>query len=275
MGFLQVHIAYDPKHYDVLLGKLYSLPCDSLWEEEGSITAYFDEAQFSEMQLKERLHAFPKDIFQNFSISKLKEENWNAKWEEAFDPVEIDSLCYIYADFHEKKPGFEHYIRIAPKMAFGTGHHETTYMMIQQMDDIIHTGKEILDLGCGSGILSVFSYLKGARKIDAIDIEMPSVENAEEHKELNQVEYTVYHGGVEDVPIKAYDIVLANINRTVLLTYASHITDLVASSGTLLLSGILEQDKDLVEDRYNGQFDIESCHKKGKWLCYKLTKRTS
>jgi ribosomal protein L11 methyltransferase len=246
-----------------------------LWEDEDSIKAYFDISLIDEEILQNALDSLDFLTPISYSISMLKEENWNAKWEEAFDPVEIGNLCYIYAEFHEKKTDFEYYIKIAPKMAFGTGHHETTYMMIENMSALDFKGKNTLDLGCGSGILSVFAAHKEAKNIDAIDIEKPSVENAEEHKVLNNVDYNVLWGGVEDVPNSKYDIILANINRKVLLEYKDVIKDLVNENGILLMSGILEKDSDLIENAYGQNFTISQRNQRGKWLCYEMKKTTS
>lgn len=275
MAFLQVEITFDQSNYDRLLGVIYQLPCDSLWEEESSLKVFFDEKLISESELQDSISKIETDLISDFHISKLEDVNWNAKWEESFTPVEIQDICFIHASFHAKKEGFKHYIEIAPKMAFGTGHHETTFMMIEAMSTIDYTDKKVLDLGCGSGILSVFAAQKEAKEIVAIDIEQPSVENSEEHKTLNNVEYSVFLGGVEDTPKGPYNIVLANINRAVLLNYQKEITTFVSDDGILLMSGVLQADASLIESAYSPHFNIEACKQKGKWLCYKMKKHTS
>lgn len=275
MPFFQVDISFNKEDYDHIVGELYKLNCDSLWEEESKIKAYFDQNEITENELDEALQSIEIFSERSYVISTLKEENWNAKWEEKFDPVRISDICFIYADFHEKAKDFKYYIKIAPKMAFGTGHHETTYMMIEQMNSLSLEGKKILDLGCGSGILSVFAAQKKAEVIDAIDIEKPSVENSEEHKVLNNVHYNVYLGGVEDVPDTNYDIVLANINRKVLLGNVNRISTMIKEDGLLLMSGILEQDSKIIENAYDKNFIINNKSQKGKWLCYEMNKKTS
>ena len=275
MSFLQVDIDFQKENYNRILGELYKLNCDSLWEDDSSIKAYFSQEEISEAELRNALQELDCFSESSFVISHMKDENWNAKWEEAFDTVSIEDICFIYADFHEKIPGYKHYIKIAPKMAFGTGHHETTFMMIQKMENVSLKGKKVLDLGCGSGILSVFAALKESAFIDAIDIEKPSVENAEEHKILNNVHYNVYWGGVEDVPNSDYDIVLANINRKVLLENEALISKMIKTDGILLMSGVLEKDAHLIEDKYHQNFIINNRIQKGKWLCYEMKKITS
>ncbi len=274
MAFMQVELTYDQKQYEVLLGKLYQLPCDSLWEDEDVIKAFFDEELIGKAELEIALEELKGKSIKSYELTFPEEVNWNAKWEESFTPVKIEEICFIHAGFHVKEEGFKHYIEIAPKMAFGTGHHETTYMMIEMMSQVDFNGKKVLDLGCGSGILSVFAAQLEAGMIDAIDIEEPSFENAREHMQMNNVEYKVYLGGVEDVPNTNYEVVLANINRGVLLKYEEEIQGLMTNNSILLMSGVLEQDATIVEEAYLKHFTIEERRQKGKWLCYKLKKRT-
>lgn len=266
----------DSKNSSILVAFLQLFNVESIWEDDSSVHAYFEDNQIKNYSgnFKEDLRNMVGHLVKDIVESKPKKINWNKEWESNFTTVEVDQFAFIYANFHEIRPGFQHYLEIAPKMAFGTGHHETTYMMIRSMAQIDLENKKILDLGCGTGILSVLASKMGASEIIAIDIEEPSFENTKEHADLNNVEIQTILGGVEDVPKETYDIVLANINRNVLLTYKDEIKAFVRKEGDLLLSGILHEDRQLIEDAYAG-LKLEGIKNRGKWLCFHYTKGSS
>ena len=272
MAFVQVSFrlkdGVDPDMFSAIL-QYYDV--DSIWEELPKIHGYYPDDILGKPKFRERLIIHCQEFIEDYKVTDVEDLNWNKLWESNFPSVEIDDICYIYAEFHPFKEGFQHYIRIAPKMAFGTGHHETTYMMIQQMAKIDFTDKSVLDLGCGTGILAVLAAKMNAMDIVAIDIEKPSYDNTIEHAEMNEVAFSTLLGGVEDVPKRQYDIVLANINRTVLLNYKETIKKFVADGGILLLSGILDQDEKLIRDAYS-TLELEALNKRGKWNCFHYSK---
>ena len=247
---------------------------NSIWEEKDKVHAYFDNENIANFNGNFLQELSQKTVQFASKVEEVenKKINWNEEWESNFPVVKVDDLAFIYADFHEKEAGFSHYIKIAPKMAFGTGHHETTYMMIQSMKDINYENSKVLDLGCGTGILSVLAGQLGSKDIIAIDIEEPSYENTKEHAEINDIPMHVICGGVEDVPKQNYDIILANINRTVLLTYADDIISLLSEGGDLLLSGILKEDESLIREAYS-KVDLLKINNRGNWLCFHLKSR--
>lgn len=252
---------------ELVSGLLQYHRVEAIWEEDGILHAYFEDEK---LELKGAIDSILKDLdplIISFSKSKEEDINWNREWESNFSPVEVDDICFIYADFHEKISGFENYIKIAPKMAFGTGHHETTFMMIQAMRKLDLQGKDVLDLGCGTGILAVYAKQRQANNVDAIDIEIESYKNSKEHAELNDVSFNVIHGSVEDVPNRKYDIVLANINRHVLLTYSNQIINMLADNAELLISGILLEDEALIEEAYK-ELTLVDLNRRGKWTCF-------
>ena len=258
---------------EIIVALLNHLVVHSIWEKDDLMIAYFD----AEMLLKDGLddqsiYEFLHPFAESVKEIKILNKNWNEEWEKKFKPVEVDEDCFIYADFHEKKSGFNHYIKIAPKMAFGTGHHETTFMMIQTLAEIEIDGKSVLDIGCGSGILSIYAGLSGANSISAIDHELPSYENTLEHSRMNNIELKAQHGGIEDLPNRTFDVVLANINREVLIRYSDEIIQTVGPNGILLLSGILERDLYKVQSEYD-QLKHISTKQKGNWLCLKYSRK--
>jgi ribosomal protein L11 methyltransferase len=216
-------------------------------------------------------------IFKNLSIQidqvsveEIAKINWNSVWESKFDEVIIDDFCRIFADFHpERTHKFQYEIIINPKMSFGTGHHATTEQMIRGMSSLDFNGKEVLDFGTGTGILAILAEKMGAKRIDANDIEQFAWENTLENIKQNDCERIyVTHGELEQVPFRRYDIILANINRNILIEYASALRERLKSNGVCMLSGILENDRDIVLQVYEkAGFHLNKTTQKDDWIC--------
>ena len=260
------------KDTEVVMAYLGQLPFASLWEDE-VIKAYLVKDDFNEdvtHALKEMVGTWIED----YTVVDVPDENWNEKWESGFSPVEIDTYCRIYASFHPEKDGFDYDILIDPKMAFGTGHHETTFMMVSMMKDLDIHDKEVLDFGTGTGILGILASMMGARQVEANDIEVEAVENTRLNADLNNVHnLSVRLGDLEVVPQKTYDLVLANINRTVLLNSLQHIKALMTKDSDLLISGVLIADKPIMEAAIDlGGLELMRSSEKGEWMCWHLKK---
>ena len=253
----------------VALAMLYAYPFDSIWEGDVSAKVYFNDSVEKSI-IDEILQVIDPFVLSS-EWKKEEQKNWNEEWEKNFPPVAVDDYCYVYADFHQKESGYKHYIKIAPKMAFGTGHHETTFLMIQQMKDLEIQDKSVLDLGCGTGILSIVAAKEKAKKVVGIDNQKSAFENAIEHMEVNEVSCDFLHGDVSTIQKDEYDIILANINRTVLLDNAESIKNLLHPNGTLLLSGILRQDIQKLDKAYS-DLKLHEIILKGKWCCFLYTK---
>ncbi|MEM6966395.1 MAG: 50S ribosomal protein L11 methyltransferase, partial [Bacteroidota bacterium] len=216
-----------------------------------------------------------QDRFPFFYQKKLiKYQNWNAIWESNFKPIVVGTFCGIRADFHSPLTEVQHEIIINPKMAFGTGHHETTWMMIAAMKKLDFSEKKILDYGCGTGILAILVSQLGAEKIDALDIELPSYENTIENAAINRIQnIEAIHGTLPKIQHLTYDIILANINRHVILENLSTLHNMLPIGGTLLISGILNTDKSLVQhSAEKAGFTYESINDKNNWICMQLKK---
>ncbi len=205
-----------------------------------------------------------------YSVEEIPYKNWNAVWESNFDEVVVSDFCGIRADFHEPVKGVKYEIVITPKMAFGTGHHETTFMMIQSMEQIDFKGKKVLDYGCGTGILAILAAYLGAKEIDAVDIEIESYKNTLEHAQLNRVNNIhAIHGTLDDISTNDYDVILANINRNVILESLKALYHKLTKGGYILFSGVLLKDESFVikKAREVG-FVFLSKMTKGDWSCF-------
>jgi len=263
----------DSAHSEILIAFLSDFPFDTFSEEENQVKAYMKEADRTvdmHADIIERTANFYTDV----AINVIPPKNWNAEWESQFKPILIDNFVAIRADFHEHFPNHRHEITINPKMAFGTGHHETTFMMMQLMDGLSWGSSKVLDYGCGTGILAVLASQLGAVHINAVDIEQPSYENTIENCEINQIHnVTTFHGTLDDIKDGDYDIILANINRNVILQSLNSLFEKLKSGGTILFSGILDQDQALMEKSItDAGFTIQMIKERGYWLAIQVIK---
>lgn len=258
---------------EIIIGLLSIHPFESFEEHDTYMIAYLPEEALTEdvsSQIDEVLKRF--DVA--YEIKTIEPQNWNALWESSFEPVIVDDFCIVRADFHQKMENIEHDIIINPKMAFGTGHHETTYMMMSAMKNMDISNKYIFDYGCGTGVLAILASKLESGLIDAIDIEEESYDNTIENAQINNVSnINTACATLETFDAKVYDIILANINRNVLLNSAEELNNRLKSNGILLLSGILDDDEVLVTEKYlSAGFTVTEVYAKGYWKCIKLTK---
>lgn len=271
MDSYQYSFSVDRAQQEVLLAFLSTLTFDAFEEKEGEILA-FCPANTSIPELEGQLSNLQQQFSFKYEKQLIPYQNWNAVWEENFTPIIVDNFCGIRADFHPSISKVKYEIRINPKMAFGTGHHATTRMMIKMMKDLPMTKAKILDFGSGTGILAILAAKMGALLIDAVDIEKPAYENAIENCQLNDVDaIQVYLGGLEVVLDSGYDIILANINRNVILESLTTLYKKLKRSGVLLISGILQEDEELVLDAAKTEgFTIDEKMRLDKWSCISL-----
>lgn len=247
MGYVEVVFFVEANLQDTLLALLSSEPFEGFWQKENQLKAYMPATAWDPEHFASVVETYFPGL--RYQLISMPQTNWNAAWEQCYQPVWIDDLCYIRADFHP--PAQAHYeILINPKMAFGTGHHPTTSLMIGWQLNIDHMGKRVMDAGCGTAILSIMAEKRGAAAVDAFDIDEWAVENARENVYLNHCHRVCVQKGTINslqLPQAAYDLILANINRNVLLeempAYAKHLKP----GGSLLLSGFLKDDLTLLE----------------------------
>lgn len=242
--YLGFHFTVEPKELgsEILIAELGELPFESFIDSDFGIVAYIQKAFYTETILEDLFILKSPEFTISYTIEEIDQVNWNEEWEKNFEPIDVDGNCHVRAPFHPKTNA-EFDIVIEPKMSFGTGHHETTHMMIQHLLEMDITGMKTLDMGCGTAILAILAEMKGAQLIDAIDIDnwcyLNSIENAERNNCRN---ISVYEGDATLLKDKKYDLIIANINRNILLNDMQSYVDCLNSKGILLLSGFYEED---------------------------------
>ena len=256
---------------EILIAELGEVGFESFTENENGVIAYIQKKDWKNDILETIQLLESEEVEIIYDIKEIEQVNWNSEWEKNFKPIQVDGLVSIRAPFHED-PHLKYDIVIEPKMSFGTGHHETTHLMIQHLMDMDLTGKSVLDMGCGTGILAIFAEMKGAERLDAIDIDNWCYENSLENVERNNCHHIqVLEGDASLLKGKKYDVIIANINRNILLqdigTYAKSMND----NGTLLLSGFYVEDIPLiVKESKKHKLKLEKQLKRNNWVGLKL-----
>ncbi len=252
----------------LLIAQLSEIGFDGFEEEKNNLKAFIPANDFIEIAVKEIA------VSHNLSFNKsiIEETNWNAVWESNFQPVIVDDFVGIRADFHEPILGVQHEIVITPKMSFGTGHHATTFMMIQQMREIDFTAKSVFDFGTGTGILAILAEKLGADKVFAVDYDEWSIENAKENLAKNNCSKFVLKKADNAVGEGQYDILLANINKNVILENFSTLVKNITPSGLILLSGLITEDEaDIIQASTIFSLTIVKIISKNNWISLKLS----
>ena len=255
-GYLGFHFAVEPRELgsEILIAELGEKAFESFIETDNGFSAFVQKDLYTDDILDDIFLMTSPEFTISYTIEEIEQVNWNEEWEKNFEPIDVDGNCHVRAPFHPKTEA-EFDIIIEPKMSFGTGHHETTHMMIQHLLETDVTNLITLDMGCGTAILAILAEMKGAKPIDAIDIDnwcyLNSIENAERN---NCSEITVYEGDASLVVGKKYDLIIANINRNILLNDMQQYVDCLNENGTLLLSGFYTEDIPIIN---------ESCVNKG------------
>lgn len=259
---------------EILIAELGALGFESFVETEEGVTAYIQKKDWHSTILNEVFILNSGEFEITFSYKEIEQTNWNIEWEKNFNPIQVDEKVSVRAPFHEN-PNLEYDIVIEPKMSFGTGHHETTHMMIQQMLQMDLKNKKLLDMGCGTGILAIFSEMKGAKPIDAIDIDEWCYKNSLENIDRNKSKsITVYQGDVELIATsKSYDIILANINRNILLADMKQYANSLNKNGLLLLSGFYKSDIPIIDkEASNNGLKLVNTIERNKWVSLQYQK---
>tara|TARA_R110002096_G_scaffold201913_4_gene386483 strand:- start:5111 stop:5956 length:846 start_codon:yes stop_codon:yes gene_type:complete len=235
---------------EILIAELGYAGFESFVETEEGATAYIQKEEWrsdilDDIQILSR--SVGTDEFEiTYTFEDIEQTNWNAEWEKNFNPIVVDNICAVRATFHEKFDT-EYDIIIEPKMSFGTGHHETTHMMIQHILKHDFKGKSVLDMGCGTGILAILAELKGAKPIDAIDYDNWCYLNSLENVERNNCKYITVIEGDASALHKKYDIIIANINRNILLQDMKTYVSCLNKNGILFLSGFYNDDIPIIQ----------------------------
>ena len=273
--YIEYNFTVTPKDpaTEILIAELGNAGFESFVENEDGVTAYIQKNDWNTAIL-DAIFILNSDAFKiDFNHKEVPQTNWNAEWEKNFNPIQVKDTVSIRAPFHEN-PNLKYDIVIEPKMSFGTGHHETTHMMVQHLIDIDLENKKVLDMGCGTGILAIFADMKGAQPIDAIDIDnwcyQNSVENATRNKCTN---ISVYEGEASLLENKHYDVIIANINRNILIKDMKTYVSCLNEKGTLLLSGFYKEDIPIIEqETAKYSLNLELVIERNNWVALKYTK---
>lgn len=257
---------------DILMAELIEIGFDSFTEEHEGILAYIQKEIFNE-DLLQKIHLLQNpEIKISYTYQEMPNINWNEEWEKNFSPINIEDQVSIRAEFHPDQ-NLPHEIIIQPKMSFGTGHHATTYLMIQQMLELDFRNKTVLDMGCGTSVLAIFAKQKGAGKTVAIDIDEWSVENSQENAERNKVDLQISQGTAKNLGKENFDIILANINRNILISDIPAYVSILNEGGILLLSGLCFFDvDDILEVCTKEKLILKNKQQREEWVSLLLQK---
>ena len=259
---------------DILVARLNEINYETFSLEENILKCYIKTSVIQKNDTIDIILSLSQQTKINYSFKDIEKKNWNANWEQSFSPVKINSHCIVRADFHKEDKNIKHEIIITPKMSFGTGHHETTFLMLNEIFNINVSKLNILDMGSGTGVLSILSSKLGAKTILAIDIDEWAYENSIENSLLNNTNNIKFlKGDISLIENKTFDCVLANINRNIILRDLVKYYKLLINGGKLLISGFLVEDFDLVYKKINKiGFKLINKKNKNKWLMLHLEK---
>ena len=270
--YIGYHFTIEPKEpgAEILMAELEGTAFESFEETESGLSAYVQKQFWTEDILSDIQILESNEFKVHYTFEEIEQVNWNEEWEKNFEPIEVDDTCRVRAPFHDYKE-VTYDIVIEPKMSFGTGHHETTFMMIKHLLETELEGKKTLDMGCGTAILAILAEMKGAQPIDAIDIDnwcyLNSIENAERN---NCRHITVEEGDAALLTGRKYDVIIANINRNILLNDMQQYVDCLNDNAILLLSGFYEEDIPYIDAscREKG-LKLVNKHQKNNWVALK------
>lgn len=259
--------AIQPEQQELVIANLADAGYEGFEENETELKAFVPEAAFEPSLLKEL--AFKYQL--TYTVQTIAAQNWNAIWESNFQPVIVDDFVTVRAHFHEVAKGVEHEIVITPKMSFGTGHHATTFMMMQQMRNIDFRNKIVFDFGTGTGVLAILAEKLEAKKILAVDNDDWSIENAAENFSRNSCVAIELKKADTGAAGESFDIILANINKNVILDNIAVLAGQLVPRGILLFSGLLKEDEaDIVSSAERQVLVFAGRAEKDNWLCLRF-----
>lgn len=294
-GYIEVQISFNKKNYDNICGELYLNGIENILEEDGILKIYFPDADpdpnpnidSESVPSKVKIHSIRESLLNKkiikeneFTSEKFEGKNWNEEWERSIEPVYIRDKIIIYPSWKRDEltdPEDKILIEIDPKMSFGTGHNETTQLVLEFMSEYIEGNEEnLLDFGTGTGILTIAGIKLGVSNALAIDIDDDSIENALEYFVKNNVHKNVrlLKSGISDVKEDSFDVICANIIRSVIIDNIEHIAGKINPNGKLFISGVLlSEDQEVLEYLTQYDFDVIDISSKAEWIGIYAVKR--
>jgi ribosomal protein L11 methyltransferase len=269
VDYWQYHFQTDLEARDILIALLADAPFDTFEETETGLNAYIPAQEVLVKEADAHIQTLTEDYKFTYSKTFIPGQNWNEIWESNFPPVVVDDFCAVRADFHDPIEGVQYEMVITPKMAFGTGHHETTWMCMKALRHLPVAGASVLDYGCGTGVLAILAAKLGASRLEAVDIEEESYRSTIENSQRNGTPQIVARCGIlSDVQGRDFDLILANINRNVILDSLPRLAELTTAYGLLLVSGILREDETtIIAAAQAVGFKPQWLEQRGNWLC--------
>jgi ribosomal protein L11 methyltransferase len=276
MEYIEVDIEIEKSEVfsDIVVARLNEIEFETFLENDNGVRCYIQAKLFDKKKLDIELDKIKQYTKLNFNINHVAQKNWNEEWEKNFKPVQINSYCLIRSEFHNNSGNFKDEIIITPKMSFGTGHHETTFLMINELYNLDLNDKSILDMGSGTGVLSIVASKNGAKQVVGIDIDEWAFQNSIDNAKLNNTENISFlHGDIKLIENQDFDIILANINRNIIEKDIEEYYNLLSDKGDLLISGFLVEDVDFIINlSINNRFNVINKKNKGQWSMVHLRK---
>ena len=276
MEYIEVDIKIEKSEVfsDIVVARLNEIEFETFLENNNGVRCYIQATLFDRKKLDIELDKIKQYTKLNFNINHVAQKNWNEEWEKNFKPVQINSHCLIRSEFHNNSGNFKDEIIITPKMSFGTGHHETTFLMINELYNLDLNDKSILDMGSGTGVLSIVASKNGAKQVVGIDIDEWAFQNSIDNAKLNNTENISFlHGDIKLIENQDFDIILANINRNIIEKDIEEYYNLLSDKGDLLISGFLVEDVDFIINlSINSRFNVINKKNKGQWSMVHLRK---
>lgn len=278
MNYIEIRLTIVPQHpwEELITHALGEIGFESFLQEENQLLAYISEENYEEQQMVKCIDEFRStDVQIDYMKRCIPEQNWNATWEADYPAVSIDQELLIRAPFHPKDDNFKMTLEIQPHTSFGTGHHQTTYLLCKALLKVDFHQKKVLDVGTGTGVLGILAATKGAQEVWGTDIDQRAITNAKENSARNPVSnFTIVKGDIDCVPKMKFDVIVANINRNVLIRHFPNYEELLNENGVLFLSGFFETDaKKLVDVAKKFNFMLTDTFLKETWCVLKFQKQ--
>ncbi|WP_026999743.1 50S ribosomal protein L11 methyltransferase [Eisenibacter elegans] len=277
MEYTAVYVTAPADFVEILMAELAELGFETFVETEQGLEAYIVSDLFDASALALLQETYTEQATWQYRYETIAQQNWNEDWEKHYEPITVGTQCRVRASFHAPDPSFAYELLINPKMSFGTGHHETTALMLEHQLALDHSQKSVLDAGSGTGILAIMAMKLRATWVEAYDIEEWAAENARENAQLNDCEaIQIYQGTIETLSLRGgYDILLANINRNVLLAEIPAYVRLLRPGATVLLSGFYVEDEALISEAMQAQgWKPVSIKEKNRWVAVRYEPAT-